>query len=256
MRQRAAALLKLLGADSAEAPAGAPRGAQPSSVADLMGGMDEPDSAPAPAARSDHMGEQLFVVLPSCLQLSSDALGPGSVCPVMTGQLWLRSIILACSHRGRSSALWPDIGRVIYTSLMAPTTEALKTHKSDRQLWKVFLSVYSDEIQPVAGDLLAGGDASQAPVQHTGGLLDELAGPASTPSAAFAHSNGTAGAAAGKPEASSGQGAADMFGGLSLGGKIGIQASFLNQAGVSIKSVKAAGLCAVTSVSETWCTST
>ena len=75
MRQRAAALLKLLGADSAEAPAGAPRGAQPSSVADLMGGMDEPDSAPAPAARSDHMGEQLFVVLPSCLQLSSDALG-------------------------------------------------------------------------------------------------------------------------------------------------------------------------------------
>ncbi|CAL5227111.1 g10020 [Coccomyxa viridis] len=123
VRQRAAALLKLLGADSAEAPAGAPRGAQPASAADLMGGMDEPDNAAAAAAGSDLMG-----------------------------------------------------------------------------------------------DLLAGNDASQAPVQHTGGLLEELAGPNSSSAGAFAHSNGVAGSAANRSEASSEQGAADMFGGLSLGG--------------------------------------
>ena len=75
VRQRAAALLKLLGADSAEAPAGAPRGAQPASAADLMGGMDEPGNAAAAAAGSDLMGKHTIHLLPCCLQLSSDAQG-------------------------------------------------------------------------------------------------------------------------------------------------------------------------------------
>lgn len=62
MRQRAAVLLRLLGADEgAGAPAGAPRGnAPPSAVADLMGGLDEPEQASAApaAAGPDLMGEQ------------------------------------------------------------------------------------------------------------------------------------------------------------------------------------------------------
>lgn len=45
VRQRAAALLKLLGADKA---AGAPRASQQSTVGDLMGGTDEPSPAAAP----------------------------------------------------------------------------------------------------------------------------------------------------------------------------------------------------------------
>ena len=56
MRQRAAALLTLLGAEGAPAPAGAHRGvAPPAGVADLMGGLDEPSAA---AASPDLMGEQ------------------------------------------------------------------------------------------------------------------------------------------------------------------------------------------------------
>ena len=56
MRQRAAALLTLLGAEGAEAPAGAHRGAvPPAGVADLMGGLDE---ASAASAGPDLMGKQ------------------------------------------------------------------------------------------------------------------------------------------------------------------------------------------------------
>ena len=54
MRQRAAALLTLLGAEGASAPAGAHRGAAPpAGVADLMGGLDEPSAA---SASPDLMG--------------------------------------------------------------------------------------------------------------------------------------------------------------------------------------------------------
>ena len=56
MRQRATALLTLLGAEDAEAPGGAHRGAAPpAGVADLMGGLDE---ASAASAGPDLMGEQ------------------------------------------------------------------------------------------------------------------------------------------------------------------------------------------------------
>lgn len=50
VRQRAAALLKLLGADDAGS---APRAAQPSPVGNLMGGMDEaaPAAAPQPSTQ-------------------------------------------------------------------------------------------------------------------------------------------------------------------------------------------------------------
>ncbi len=62
MRQRAAALLRLLGADDgAGVAAGAPRGsAPPRAATDLMGGLDEPEQASAaPAVNGpDFIGEQ------------------------------------------------------------------------------------------------------------------------------------------------------------------------------------------------------
>lgn len=61
VRQRAAALLKLLGANGDEAPAGAPRGAQPAGVADLMGGLNEPDEPGV--ATTDIMGNQSICCL-------------------------------------------------------------------------------------------------------------------------------------------------------------------------------------------------
>ena len=56
VRQRAAALLTLLGAEGASAPAGAHKGAAPpAGVADLMGGLDKPSAA---SAGPDLMGKQ------------------------------------------------------------------------------------------------------------------------------------------------------------------------------------------------------
>ena len=107
VRQRAAALLKLLGNDSAEAPPGAPRGAQPASVADLMGGLDEPEVSGAAAAGSDLMGEQLAHWLPCCLQLSSDASGLlGHTHAGVTGDLQLLFIMSGCTP---TSDLWSTI---------------------------------------------------------------------------------------------------------------------------------------------------
>ncbi len=59
--QRAAALLKLLGAEGTEAPCASSRGVQPAAVADLMGGLD--DSAPT-AAGPDLMGAPSATYLP------------------------------------------------------------------------------------------------------------------------------------------------------------------------------------------------
>ena len=67
VRQRAAALLKLLGANGDEAPAGAPRGAQPRAVADLMGSLDEPEQPDV--ASTDVMGELSVPLLPICRHL-------------------------------------------------------------------------------------------------------------------------------------------------------------------------------------------
>ena len=52
VRQRATALLKLLGADGAAA---APSASRPSPVGDLMGGMDEPSPAAAPQASAQDL---------------------------------------------------------------------------------------------------------------------------------------------------------------------------------------------------------
>ena len=80
---------------------------------------------------------------------------------------------------------------------------------------------YTPEVFHAAGDLLGGSAAPQPSAHHGGGLLEELTGPASTSAGGFVHTNGVMGSAAGRPahDASSALGAADMFGGLSLGGE-------------------------------------
>jgi membrane protein involved in colicin uptake len=58
VRQRAAAVLKLLGVGDTAAGSAAPRAAQAAAVGDLMGGMDEPSSAQGPSSGPDLLGKQ------------------------------------------------------------------------------------------------------------------------------------------------------------------------------------------------------
>ena len=105
-----------------------------------------------------------------------------------------------------------------HVSAVSPGCDAFKTGSRQRA-GGARLEWMPHTCEPLlfpAGDLLGGGAASQPPAYHTGGLPDELTGPPSASAVPFTHSNGFTDSGAGRP---AGQGAADMFGGLSLGGK-------------------------------------